>query len=175
MSVDPSRKTWIGQSTLVHQYASANNASQPWLAVFQGCCRSDELGFLGAGSRWYIETGVNTAIAQFSPEVQLLPLVTVRAQGGSIGGDGIFYIAANDPGKHPTQVSTGSKLRWSFDQRVNALPPGIIIEALTGKVTASLNNGTYALTVIVQEVDTGTSTVRAPHVASLSGAAPLPV
>jgi hypothetical protein len=58
-SVDTSRQTWVGQSTLLHQYAAPNNMSTPWNVVFSGCCRSDDLDFLAAGSNFNVLTNVS--------------------------------------------------------------------------------------------------------------------
>jgi hypothetical protein len=62
-SVDTSRQTWVGQSTLLHQYAAPNNMSSPWNVVFSGCCRSDDLDFLAAGSNFNILTNVGPLIS----------------------------------------------------------------------------------------------------------------
>lgn len=60
-SVDTSRQTWVGQSTLLHQYSAPNNNSNPWSAVFSGCCRSDNLDFFAAGSNFNVVTNVRAA------------------------------------------------------------------------------------------------------------------
>ena len=97
-------------------------------------------------------------MAQYSPQVQVLPRITVRASGDA-GGNGDFYIAANDPGVHPTDVSTGTKLRWSISLDNNLVPPGISINAMSGKVSTSMNEGLYAFTIVVRDVNTSVFTV----------------
>jgi len=93
---------------------------------------------------------VDLTAAEHSPVVQLLPTATVRAYDNTTG----FYVAANDPGAHPTGLASGSKLAWSL---APGAPAGFSVGAADGLVVASVAEGVYGVGVEVRDVTTNAS------------------
>jgi len=66
----------MGKVVVRHKYDTPNNAGNPWLARFTGCCRSSEL--LNNGDNpWELIAQVDLSQASASPRVSVLPVVSV--------------------------------------------------------------------------------------------------
>jgi len=124
-------------------------------------------GSSGGGSPWEILSEVDLSVASHSPIVQLLPSATIRAGDNATG----FYVSANDPGAHPTDLPSGSKLSWAL---TSATPPGFSVGAGDGLVTGGVEAGTYGVGVEVRDVTTNASSSVVLEVEVLAANATMP-
>jgi hypothetical protein len=70
-------ENWVmGKTVIVHKYEYPNNAGNPWLARFSGCCRFSQLRNNG-DKPWELFAQVDLTQASASPRVSVLPIVSV--------------------------------------------------------------------------------------------------
>ena len=66
----------MGKVVVQHKYDTPNNAGNPWLARFTGCCRYSRLKN-NADNPWELIAQVDLQKAPASPRVSVLPVVSV--------------------------------------------------------------------------------------------------
>uniref|UniRef100_A0A6U2IRD1 LysM domain-containing protein n=2 Tax=Hemiselmis andersenii TaxID=464988 RepID=A0A6U2IRD1_HEMAN len=65
---------FLGEQVFRHTYDRPNNAGQPWMVSFKGCCRMSELRNNG-NQAWEMKMGIDMLKASASPRVVALPVV----------------------------------------------------------------------------------------------------
>jgi len=65
---------FLGEQVFRHTYDRPNNAGQPWMVSFKGCCRMKELRN-NANQAWEMKMGIDMLKASMSPRVVALPVV----------------------------------------------------------------------------------------------------
>ena len=74
------QEDWVmGELDITHTYATPNDNGNPWYASFTGCCRYFRL-WNNADAPWELITTVDLTVANESPRVNMLPVVTLASQ-----------------------------------------------------------------------------------------------
>ena len=137
---------WVmGSFKTVHEYATPNNAGEPWYAQFTGCCRHSYL-VNNKDAEWVITAAVDLNKANKSPRANVLPVVSVPF---SPVGDQrpAVYVPASDDDKGTVEYRVGkpwevgnSAVFKSADKSFIAVPLGGLGTRCTTSLVTSGND-----------------------------------